>query len=243
MAKKYSLSVEKRDLAGKKAKKLRKQGILPANIYGKNIKSTSVQLPLKEFEIVYKQAGETGLVELSLDKKIHPVLIHQVQRDYVSHALIHADFFQVNLKEKVKTMVPVEVVGEAKAVADKIGLLLQILNEVEVEALPTDLPEKLEVNVAHLAAVNDQATVADIKVPTGVTILTGAEETVAKISELISKEAEEQAAAEAAAAAAAKTTEGGEAAPAATETAEAKAPATPTSAKATVGKEETPKKE
>lgn len=215
MAKKYSLSVEKRDLIGKKVKKLRKQGILPTNVYGKNINSLSLQVPLKEFETVYKQAGETGLVELLLDKKVHPVLIHKVQRDYVSHQIIHADFFEVNLKEKVKTMVPVEVIGNPKAVAEKIGLLLQILNQVEVEALPTDLPDKLEVDVTSLALINDQVTVGNIKKPNGVTILTGEEETVAKISELVSKEAEEQIAAEAAESDAAKTTEGAEAAPAA----------------------------
>lgn len=213
--KKHSLKVENRQVIGKKVKKLRKQGILPANIYGKDIKSTAVQVPFKDFETVYKEAGETGLVELNLEGKIHPVLIHNVQHDFVNSIPVHADFFEVNLKEKVKTMVPVIVTGEPKAVSDKVGLLLQILNQVEVEALPADLPEHLEVDVTSLAAVNDQVSVADLKKPTGVEIVTPGEETIAKIAELVSKETEAELAAEAAAAEAAKAEAGTETAPAA----------------------------
>jgi len=123
---------------------------------------------------------------------------------------LHADFFQVNLKEKVKANVPLEFVGEPKAVTEKTGILMEITNEVEVEALPTELPEKIEVNVEHLAQIDDQIAVSDLKVPQGVTILSDLNQVVAKIEELVSKEALEQAAEEAAAAEAAKA-EAGEA--------------------------------
>jgi len=216
--KRLALAVEKRKILGKNVKKLRREDILPANIYGKDIKSLSVQVPYKEFEKVYKEARETGLVDIKVDGEVKPSLIHNLQQDYYNHKILHVDFFQVNLKEKVKATVPVVVVGEAGAVADKLGLLLQPLSQVEIEALPTDLPEKIEVNVEHLAAVNDQIAVKDIKAPSGVTILTGPEQVLVKIGELISKEAQEQAAAEAAAAEAAK-------AAAAPTTAEAATPA------------------
>ncbi|MGH7246047.1 MAG: 50S ribosomal protein L25 [Candidatus Levyibacteriota bacterium] len=208
----YNLSVEKRTVLGKKVKKLRREGVLPANVYGKDMKSTAVQVTMKDFQKVYKEAGETGVVELDVVGEKRPVLIHNVQIDPISMDPVHADFFQVNLKEKVKTMVPVVITGEPKAVTDKVGLLLQTLSEVEVEALPTDLPENIEIDVTSLAAVNDQVTVADLKKPAGVEILSDGAQTVAKISELISKEAEEQAAADAAAAEAAKAegTEGAE---------------------------------
>jgi large subunit ribosomal protein L25 len=202
--KRSKLTVEKRKVTGKKVKKLRREGILPANIYGKDIKSLSVQLPQKDFEKVFKEVGETGLVDVELNGELKPSLIHNVQMDYLHNQLLHADFFQVNLKEKVKTMVPIKVLGEAKAVSDKLGLLLQPLSEVEVEALPADLPEHIEINVESLAAVNDQKTVSDIKTPTGVTILTDPSQVVVKIGELISKEAQAQAAAEVQAAQAAK---------------------------------------
>jgi large subunit ribosomal protein L25 len=202
--KRFKLAVEKRKVVGKKVKKLRKEGFLPANIYGKGVKSQALQVPYKEFEKVYKEAGETGIVDVEVGGDVRPSLIHNVQQDYYNHTLLHADFFQVNLKEKVTTMVKVVTVGIPKAVSEKLGLLLQPLSEVEVEALPTDLPDKIEVNVEPLAEVNAQITVAEIKAPLGVTILTDENQVVAKIGELISKEAAAQAAAEAAAAEAAK---------------------------------------
>ncbi len=202
--KRYKLTVEKRSVFGKKLKKLRKEGFLPGNIYGKDVKSTAVQLPYKEFEEVFKDAGETGVVDVQLDSETRPVLIHNVQLDHMTSTPLHADFFQVNLKEKVKTMVQLVITGEPKAVTDKVGLLLQPLSEVEVEALPTDLPEHIEVDVTHLAAVDEQIAIKDLKIPTGVAILTDPEQTVVKIAELVTKEAQEESAKEAAAAEAAK---------------------------------------
>lgn len=202
--KRPKLTVEKREILGKQVKKLRRKGILPANIYGKDIKSLAVQLPQKEFEKVFKEVGETGLVDIQVNGELKPSLIHNVQYDHLHNVSLHADFYQVNLKEKVKTMVPVRIKGEAKAVADKIGLLLQPLSELEVEALPEDLTEFIEVNIEPLASVNDQITVGEIKTPKGVTILTDLSQVVFKIGELVSKEAQKQAVAEAAAAEAAK---------------------------------------
>lgn len=202
--KRLKLEVEKRKILGKKVKKLRREGVLPGNIYGKDVKSLAVQVPVKEFDKVYKEAGETGLVDLAVDSEVRPILIHNVQIDPLTDLPLHADFYQVNLKKKVKAMVPVVTVGEPKAVIDKVGLLLQPLSEIEVEALPKDLPEKIEVNVEHLAAVDEQIAVSDLKVPSGVTVLTDPGQVVVKIEELVSKEAEELATQEAAAAEAAK---------------------------------------
>jgi len=231
MQEKHTVLATKRTVFGKKTRHMRKEGHMPANIYGKGMESTAVQISLKEFQSLFKAVGETGLVYVQLDGQELPTLIHDVQYEYLTHEPIHADFYQVNLKEKVKTMVRVELVGDPIAIAEKVGMLLHTLNEVEVEALPADLPEHVEVDVTNLAALNDQVTVADIKTPSGVTILTAGEEVVAKIAELVSKAAEEEAAAEAAAAAEAKAegaVEGeaapveGEAAPAATPAAEEK---------------------
>ena len=202
--KRHKLVVEKRKVLGKKVSKLRKEGLMPTNIYGKGVKSLAIQVPYKEFEKVYKEAGETGIVDVEIDGVIRPSLIHNVQQDYRKHILLHADFFQVNLKEKVKAMIKVITIGEPKAVIDKLGLLMQTLEEIEVEALPTELPEKIEVNVEPLAVLDAQVTVGEIKAPEGVIILTDPAQVIAKIGSLISKEAAEQAAAEAAAAEAAK---------------------------------------
>ncbi len=224
--KKVSLQVNERKVLGKKVKRLRKEGLLPANVYGKDVKSLAVELPVKEFEKTFKEVGETGLVDLKVDGKMKPVLIHNVQYDPLSHEPLHADFYQVNLKEKVKTSVPVSFVGEPQAVTNKVGILLEQISELEVEALPTDLPENIEVNVERLANVDDQITVADIKAPTGVTVLSDASQVVAKIGELVTKEAAQQAAAEAAAAEAAKAATA-EAAPAEGEVPAGETPAAP----------------
>lgn len=198
------IEVKKRTLLGKKVKKLRKNGLLPANIYGKGIKSLSVELPVKEFEAVFKDVGETSLLDVAVDGQLRPVLIHNIQRHPVSGAYLHADFYQVNLKEKIKSMIPVDLVGEPEAVTNKAGLLLQTLQEIEVEALPEKLPERFEVAVEKLTAVDDHVTVGDIKASEGVEILTDPSQVIAKISELITEEAKEQAAQEAAASEAAK---------------------------------------
>lgn len=191
MTKRLQLKVEKRKVLGRKVKKLRKEGFLPGNIYGKTVKSQAVQVPFAEFEKISKEAGETQIVELSLGSTIHPVLIQHLQLDPRTGKPLHADFYQVDLKEKIKAMIPVEPLGEPKAVAEKIGLLLQPLSEIEVEALPTDFPEKIEVDVVNLAALEQQITVADLKAPAGVQILTDPNQVIFKIGELVSKEAEQ----------------------------------------------------
>lgn len=188
------LSVQKRTVTGKKIKKLRKSGLLPANIYGKDIKSISVQVPYKDFESLYKIAGETGLIDVEIDGQLKPILIKNVQKEPISKQVLHADFYQVNLKEKITAMIPVVTIGEAKAVTEKVGLLLTPISEIEVEALPEDLPEKIEVNVENLAAVDEQITVADLKIPKGVEVKTDPSQVVVKVAELVSEEAKEVAA-------------------------------------------------
>ncbi|MFI5265150.1 MAG: 50S ribosomal protein L25 [Candidatus Levyibacteriota bacterium] len=199
MNKREKLTVTKREITGKKVRKLRRDGTLPGNIYGKDFKSTAVQLPVKEFKKIYAISGGTGLVDLEYNGEIIPVLIHNVHVNQMNDEPLHADFYKVNLKEKITAKIPVEAVGEPKAVADKVGLLEQPMMEIEIEALPTELPEKIEVNVEKLAAVNEQILVSDITVPTGVAILSDQSQVVFKIGELVTKEMEEQMAADEAA--------------------------------------------
>jgi large subunit ribosomal protein L25 len=190
------LKAEERKILGKKIKTLRREGILPGNVYGKGLSSIALQVQLADFEKVHKEVGDTGLIELELNGNHHPVLVKNLQMNYKSHTPLHADFYQVNMKEKVKATVPVVVVGEPKAVAEKVGILLQPLSEVEIEALPDHLAENIEVNVEHLAALDEQITVGDLKAPEGVAILTDPSQTVVKIAELVAPEPEPEAEAE-----------------------------------------------
>lgn len=180
---KPKLKVAKRKVEGRQVKSLRKQGILPANIFGKGLKSLAVQIALKDFMPVFESVGETGIVELNVEgeDKVRPILIHNVQLDPLSSKPLHADFHQVDLKEAITADIPVEIIGEAPAVAQKIGILIQPLSEIEVEALPGSLPDKFEVDVSLLKAVDEAVLVGDLKVPTGVKILTSAKEVLVKI--------------------------------------------------------------
>ncbi len=189
--KREELKADKRSVTGKKVKQLRREGITPANIYGKAFESISIQLPVKDFEAMYSKVRETGLIDIVVGKDTYPVLIHNVQRNPISRDAVHVDFYKVNLKEKVKTSIPVVAIDDAEAEKQKVGALMQSLNEVEVEALPTELPENIEVSVAHLAAIDDHILVSDLKSPTGVEILTAPDSTVFRIAELVSQEAEE----------------------------------------------------
>ncbi len=179
--KKYSLNANTRDLLGRKVKTLRNEGLAPANIFGKNIKSTSIQINTKEFQSVYKEAGETSIVELNLGKDIRHTLISNVQLHPVTDQILHVDFREVNLKEKITAQVPVELEGESQAEKSGVGTVVTQLSEIEVEALPTDIPENFVVNIESLSEVDQAIYVKDIKAPTGVTITEDPESIVVKV--------------------------------------------------------------
>lgn len=161
--KNQSLKAENRKLLGRKVKQLRREGIIPANIFGKKVKSESIQVGGTEFEKVYKEVGETNILEIHLGKKKNPVLVHNVQLDPVTDAILHVDFLQVDLKEKVTAQIPIELVGEAPAEKQGLGTIVQHMDEVEIEALPTDLPEKFEVDISSLSEVDQTVHLKDIK--------------------------------------------------------------------------------
>ncbi len=177
------LNAQERKMLGKKVKQLRREGVLPANVYGKGLASQAVQVKLTDFQVVFKEVGATGLVDLKIEDKKRPVLIKNLQMDYFTNLPLHADFYQVNLKEKVRTQIPVELVGEAGAVKEKIGVLLQVTSEVEVEALPDRIPENIEANVEALGEIGAGITVGDLKTEEGVEILTDAGVIIARIAE------------------------------------------------------------
>ncbi|QHO63211.1 50S ribosomal protein L25 [Candidatus Chazhemtobacterium aquaticus] len=164
--KQIDLSVEPRTLSGRKVKNLRRQGILPANIFGNKITSTSIQLDLKDFQKTYEQAGETNIITLSLkgESKTRPVLVSNVHLDPVTDTPLHVDFHQIDLTQKVTATVPVELIGTAPAEEEKGAVIVQIINELDVEALPGDLPDSLEVDLSSLKEFGDFLSVKDIKI-------------------------------------------------------------------------------
>lgn len=190
MSESLTLVATPRSVLGHKVKVLRMGGSIPATVYGKTISSRAVAVKQKDFLEIYKQTGETGLISLQLDKDARPVLVHHVQKNPVDGRIIHVEFLQVDLKAKVHTNVPVVIEGEAPAVAGKEGVLLILVDHVEVEALPRDLPDRFVADVSRLSKVDDEIRLKDISTPAGVTILTDQETVIARIGQLISREAE-----------------------------------------------------
>lgn len=158
------IKAEKRKLTGRKVKKLRREGVLPANVYGKDVKSASIAVDLKEFLKIFKEAGETNIVEVEVNGTTKPTLIHNIQFDPVTDTPIHVDFLQVNLKQKVTAQIPIELVNESPAEKQALGTVVQYIDEVEVEALPGNLPENFEIDLSTLANVDDMIQVKNIKV-------------------------------------------------------------------------------
>jgi large subunit ribosomal protein L25 len=161
----FELSAKTRTLLGRKTKQLRKQGIIPANIFGKNLKSLSIQLDHTSLLDTMRKAGETGLIHLKVegDKATHPVLVSGYAQDPVSGAMLHVDFHEVDLKQKTTATVPVKTVGESPAVKSG-NVLVMLKNELDVEALPTDLPDSIEVDITHLTEVGMSILAKDLKV-------------------------------------------------------------------------------
>jgi large subunit ribosomal protein L25 len=185
------LQAQKRTIIGSKVKNLRKEGLIPANVYGKKTKSISVTLKKDEFKKVFNQAGETGVVQLSIadEKEQRPILIQNIQTHPVTDETLHVDLRQIILTEKVTAKIPVEIIGESPAVAQKLGILIQPVSEIEVDALPMDLPEKFIVDVTKLIAVGDEIKVKDLDIDRKKLELKAEDElTVAKIDQLAAEE-------------------------------------------------------
>jgi large subunit ribosomal protein L25 len=177
-----TITAQTRTVVGRAVKNLRNEGLVPANIFGKGIESKAVSVNAKEFSKVFKIAGETGLIDLVVGDNTHHVLVSEFQIHPVTGQTIHVDFHEVNLKEKVQATVPVHVIGESPAVKSGIGNLLQQIDEIEVEALPTELPDHFDVDISNLTEIDQAIYVKDIASGSSkVEVLTDAELIVVKI--------------------------------------------------------------
>ena len=158
------LTAERRTEFGKKTKKIRQKRKIPSVIFGKGIESIPITLNLNEFTKTFSEAGETTLIDVNVDKDSYAVLVTDVQYDPVYDVPVHACFHKVDLTEKISAEVPVKVVGEENSSVLKSGqgLLLTLLSEVEVEALPADLPHEFIIDVSHLEEIGQFLTVGEL---------------------------------------------------------------------------------
>ncbi len=167
--------------------------MIPAVFYGSGKETTSIAISNTEFKKIWHKAGESSTVKISMTEGDVDTLIHEVQTNPVTDEPIHVDFLVVDMNKPIRVNVPVEFEGVSGAVKSGLGTLVKVLHEVEVEALPKDLPHNLIADISKLETVEGQVLVSDIKLPAGVTVITPAEEVVASIA-LQKEEKEEEAA-------------------------------------------------
>ncbi|NTU72893.1 50S ribosomal protein L25 [Candidatus Roizmanbacteria bacterium] len=159
---KINLPVTTRNILGKQVRRLRKEGTIPANVFGDGMKATSILVNAKEFAPIYKQVKETGIVYLNLEKDAIPTLIKDIQRHPVSNDILHIDFRKVNLKQKIETIVPIMIVGESTAIAQLSGILLTQADHLNVECLPENIPANIEIDISSITELGQEIKVSDI---------------------------------------------------------------------------------
>ena len=182
------LIVQKREILGKKVKTLRDGGLIPAELYGRDVENIHLSVPVKKFTQVFKEAGESTIVNLVLNEERFPVLINEVVTNPLDDTVMHIDFYQVRMDEKITAWVPLEFMGEAPAVKEKVGVLVKAMQEVEVEALPADLPHDFKIDLGGLTHIGMSIYVRDIKVPDGVKLLVEPETVIATVVEQAKEE-------------------------------------------------------
>ncbi len=179
---KVVLKATKRDITGKHVAKLRRQGMLPGIMYGHNIDPTPIALDLKEATTILSKLTGSSLVTINLEGQEHATLVREKQRNYIRNEMIHVDFQVVSLTEKIRTGVSIILTGESPAVKDLNALVVAGIEEIEVECLPQDLPERFSVDISTLANIGDSIYLKDIPIPPSVTIITDPNELIAVIS-------------------------------------------------------------
>ena len=191
------LIAEKREIFGKKTKHLRDDRKLPAVIFGKGLESISVSVDFNNYVKVFNEAGETSVIDLMVGGKKHPVLVKDVQYHHINNHPVHVGFYEVDLKQKITAQVPVEVINEEQNELIKGGefLILTLLDEIEVECLPTDIPHEFIVDATKLVSEDSVITIGDLAYDKSKVEIVGLEsdELVAKLDyAVMAEEVEEE---------------------------------------------------
>lgn len=177
------LRAERRNIFGKKTKRLRRVGFIPATLYGPRMEPVSLQVQERDLRRVLDRAGTSHLISLRIDEADKPrmTLAREIQRDLITHSLLHVDLYEVVMTEKTTAEIPISLLGEAPVVAQKTGLLVRGLDSVQVQCLPGELIESIEVDVSVLRETDEVILVKDLPVDEAIEILTNPEEVVVKV--------------------------------------------------------------
>ncbi|MFC1902561.1 50S ribosomal protein L25 [Chloroflexota bacterium] len=188
-----TLQASKRETLGKKTRFLRRQDITPTHLFGHGIESLSLQCDNAALKQIIAQAGTTRLIALEIDGDKQPrnVFIREVRRDACTRALLHVDFYQIKMEEKMKSEVPIILVGEAPALKEKGRTLMYGVTSLNVECLPDKLPPQIEIDLSLLKELDQTIHVSDIALSADITLITDPEQLVVKVSEVFVEKVEE----------------------------------------------------
>ena len=183
MPDRVTLSATNRTVLGKKVRRLRREGVLPANVYGRGVDSTAIQLDGRDFRRAIRQAGIRSMFELAIEgePESRHVLVRGLDREGGTGDPIHVDFYQVDLNNPIQTTIAIRLIGVAPAVTDLGGTLLQNLETVAIRCLPLDIPEAIELDVSALESFELSLNVGDLNVPVGVEVLVASDIGVATV--------------------------------------------------------------
>ncbi len=178
------LETTRREMLGKEVKSLRRQGIMPVHLFGHGIESLSLQCDATSLQQTLSRAGQTRLIDLKIhgEKRPRPVVVRGVHREPVKGGLLHVDFFQVSMKERVKIDVPLILVGEAPILKSRENMIVQELNTLAVECLPASIPGSLELDISSLSQPEQVLRVKDIEVNEDVTVQDDVEHVVVRVT-------------------------------------------------------------
>ncbi len=179
---KVILNAEKRELTGKQVKVLRREGKLPAVIYGKGVESTPIVLDRKATTTTLGKVSSSTILTIDLAGNQQPTLVREIQKDYIKNEIIHIDFLAVSLKEKLRTAVSINLTGEAPVLKDYDAMVVSGIEHIEVECLPQDLPESITVDLSILKEIGDAIYVKDLPAIANVEFLTNPEDLIVVVS-------------------------------------------------------------
>jgi large subunit ribosomal protein L25 len=191
MAQQYTLDAQPRTIIGKKVRFLRRQDLIPAVIYGFGGEPVHISCPRRPLEIVLANAGGTHIVNVAVDGTSHATIVREVQRDVIRRSdIIHVDFMRVDLTKTLRTDVPIALIGTPKLANDL--QLLQNITSIEVESLPTNIPEHINVDISNLTELGAHISIGDLPALEGVTLIADPTEVIVRIAALATQAAEDE---------------------------------------------------
>jgi large subunit ribosomal protein L25 len=190
-AKQVELSAERRTVLGKQVKQLRRQGWTPGVIYGHDYESVPLKFDQRELQRLLAETGGSQLVGIKIEGQSQPemALVRDVQRDPIRQTILHVDFYRVQMTERLTTEIPLELISESPIAARNEGILLQGISSIEVECLPGDLVDAIEVDLSDLVELDQALYVRDLAIPSGIDVLTEPDEMIVRVTPLAEEEA------------------------------------------------------